>query len=187
MTFDPAGAVWFVLDVSSRAVAAAAAVALVLWVLRLRDATLIHSAWSAVLLAMLLMPVLLSVVPAIPLPVPGGGGSLLHAVGGLEAPSPERSGALVVSIGVSDATQHQRPVARAGTAESVAVTGARGSRAWIPLVLLGVYGAGVLLAAARLIYGWCLASAMVRRAAAEGSIGVAAAPGSINHPRSSFR
>jgi hypothetical protein len=69
MTFDAVGGAWFVLDTSLRALAAALAVALVLRLLRVRAAAVLHSAWSAVLFAMLLMPVLPSIVPALPVPV----------------------------------------------------------------------------------------------------------------------
>jgi hypothetical protein len=44
------------------------------------------------------------------------------------------------------------------------------SRRWLPLVLLGIYAAGVLLCVARLFYGWSLASAMIRRARRDGPI-----------------
>ena len=54
MTWDAVGAGWFVLETSLRALAAAAAVALVVRLLRLRTAAVLHSAWSAVLFAMLL-------------------------------------------------------------------------------------------------------------------------------------
>jgi beta-lactamase regulating signal transducer with metallopeptidase domain len=49
-------------------------------------------------------------------------------------------------------------------------TGARASRARLPLVLLIVYVAGVLLFVARLSYGWLAASAMVRRAMRRGPV-----------------
>jgi beta-lactamase regulating signal transducer with metallopeptidase domain len=52
------------------------------------------------------------------------------------------------------------------------VTGARASRPWLPLVLLGVYAAGVVLFGSRLLYGWSLASAMIRRARRDGRIHV---------------
>src|SRR5687768_1287712 len=88
MTFDAAGSIWFVLDTSLRACAAAAAVALLLRVLRMRAAAVQHSAWAAVLGAMLLMPVLPSLVPAIPLPmrVPVGGLLDATALAGPTAP-----------------------------------------------------------------------------------------------------
>jgi hypothetical protein len=46
MTFDAVGAAWFGLDISVRALAAAAAVALVLRLLRVRGAAVLHSGWS---------------------------------------------------------------------------------------------------------------------------------------------
>ena len=50
-------------DVSLRIVAAAAAVGVVLVVLRVRSGAARQAAWSAVLLAMLTMPVLVAIVP----------------------------------------------------------------------------------------------------------------------------
>ena len=50
-------------DMSLRILAAAAAVGLVLVVLRVRSGAARHAAWSAVLLAMLTMPVLMAMVP----------------------------------------------------------------------------------------------------------------------------
>ena len=88
MTFDAVGAAWFVLETSLRALAAALAVALVLRLLRVRAAAVLHSAWSAVLVAMLLMPVLPSIVPALPVPVPAAAGDLFDAASGTEEPSP---------------------------------------------------------------------------------------------------
>ena len=57
-------------DISLRIVAAAAAVGLVLVVLRVRSGAARHAAWSAVLLAMLTMPVLMAIVPQVEVPVP---------------------------------------------------------------------------------------------------------------------
>jgi hypothetical protein len=174
MTFDAAGAVSFVLDVSLRALAAAAAVALVLRLLRMRAAAVLHSAWSAVLFAMLLMPVLPSIVPALPFPVPASAGGFLGAASGTEAPSP---GAVAHSTLSSNGT-NTVPSPRLGDSVRLAdrvpasVTGARASRPWVPLVLLAVYPAGVLLCVARLVYGWFLACAMIRRARGGGPIRV---------------
>ena len=88
MTFDAVGAAWFVLDTSLRALGAALAVALVLRLLRVRAASVLHSAWSAVLFAMLLMPVLPSIVPALPVPVPVPVGDFFDSASGTEEPSP---------------------------------------------------------------------------------------------------
>jgi Zn-dependent protease with chaperone function len=59
-----------VADLSLRVVAAAAAVGLVLIVLRVRSGAVRHAAWLAVLLAMLSMPVLTAIVPKMEVPIP---------------------------------------------------------------------------------------------------------------------
>jgi hypothetical protein len=84
-------------DMSLRIVAAAAAVGLVLVVLRVRSGAARHAAWSAVLLAMLTMPGLMAIVPPVEVPVPstlaldpapgrraGVGGRLPREVGGTQ-------------------------------------------------------------------------------------------------------
>ena len=70
------------LDVSLRIVAAAAAVGLVLVVLRVRSGAARHAAWSAVLVAMLLMPVLMAIVPKVEVPVPSALALDLGAIAG---------------------------------------------------------------------------------------------------------
>jgi hypothetical protein len=57
-------------EISLRIVAAAAAVGLVLVVLRVRSGAARHAAWSAVLLAMLTMPGLMAIVPRVEVAVP---------------------------------------------------------------------------------------------------------------------
>jgi beta-lactamase regulating signal transducer with metallopeptidase domain len=57
-----------IVESSIRSALVAAAVALILSAFRLRDASLRHGAWTAVLTAMLLMPALLYVTPSIALP-----------------------------------------------------------------------------------------------------------------------
>ena len=59
-----------VADTSIRIVAAAAAVGLVLVILRVRSGAARHAAWSAVLLVMLTMPLLTTIVPTVDVPVP---------------------------------------------------------------------------------------------------------------------
>jgi hypothetical protein len=56
--------------------------------LRMRAAAVLHPAWSAVLFAMLLMPVLPSIVPA-QVPVPGSAGGLLGAAPRTKEPLPD--------------------------------------------------------------------------------------------------
>jgi beta-lactamase regulating signal transducer with metallopeptidase domain len=172
MTFDAVGAAWFVLDTSLRALAVALAVACVLRLLRMRAAAVLHSAWSAVLFAMLLMPVLSSLLPALPVPVPAAAGVLFDAASGIEEPSPTVVGHSTQARNASHAVP--APVVhdsrRLSERLPASGTGARASRSWVPLVLLMVYVTGVLLSGARLSYGWLLASGMVRRAMRRGPV-----------------
>src|SRR4029079_2722145 len=76
------------LDVSLRSIAAAAAVGLVLVGLRVRSGAVRHAAWSAVLVAMLTMPVLIAVAPRVDRTVPSSIASVFDAiVGGEGSPS----------------------------------------------------------------------------------------------------
>ena len=172
MTFDAVSAAWFVLDTSLRALAAALAVALVLRVLRVRAAAVRHSAWSAVLVAMLLMPVLPSIVPALPVPVAAAAGDLFDAASGRDAPSPAVLGPSMQTRNGIDAgpSPLMHGSARLSDRLSASDSGARASRSWLPRGLLSVYVAGVFLFVARLSYGWFLASAMVRRTMRRGPV-----------------
>jgi beta-lactamase regulating signal transducer with metallopeptidase domain len=172
MTFDAVAAAWFLLETSLRALAAALAVALVLRLLRVRAAAVLHSAWSAVLFAMLLMPVLPSVVPALPVPVGFATDVLVDAASRTAEPS---------RAVVGHSTQTRRGInpipspflhgsTRLSDRPSASDIGASASRSWLPLALLIVYVAGVLLFVARLWYGWLLASAMVGRAMRRGPV-----------------
>jgi beta-lactamase regulating signal transducer with metallopeptidase domain len=171
MTFDAVDAAWFVLETSLRALAAALAVGLVLRLVRVRAAAVLHSAWRAVLVAMLLMPVLPSIVPALPVPVPAAAGDLFDAASATEEPSP-------AVVGQSTPARHGNNAVPSSTHDSPRLSdrrpasdlGARGSRSWLPPVLLTLYAAGVFLCVTRLSYGWLLASAMVRRAMRRGPV-----------------
>ena len=166
MTFDAVGATWFVLDISLRALAAAVAVALLLRLLRMRAAAVLHAVWTAVLFAMLLMPVLPSLAPALPVPVPAGASGLFGAAFGTEQGPPVEA----EDSRQTPADTRAMPPVRTGDSVrpagplTASVTSARPSRPWVLLVLLVIYAAGVLLLVARLFYGWSLATAMIRRA-----------------------
>jgi len=181
MTFDTVGATWFVLDISLRALAAAAAVALILRLLRMRAASVLHSAWSAVLFTMLLMPVLPSIVPRLPVPVPARAGGLFGTASRTEGPSPDDVGYSRQAVTVINTA----PSPRMGNSGQLvdrlpaSITPARASRPWLPLVVLGIYAAGVLLFVVRLLYGWSVAAAMIRRAKQGGPICVDVAEGLV--------
>jgi hypothetical protein len=172
MTLDAVGAAWFVLDMSLRALAAALAVALVLRLLRVRAAAVLHAAWSAVLFAMLLMPVLPSIVPALPVPVPAAIRDYFDAASGgdetpltaVEEPVPS------ASAGNAGPSTQGRQLARAANRLPAPDPGSRASWSGLAIVALPVYGAGALLCLVRLSYGWLMASAMARRAMRRGPI-----------------
>ena len=133
MTFDAVGAVWFVLEISLRALAAALAVGLVLRLLRVRAAAVLHSAWSAVLVSMLLMPVLPSIVPALPVSVPAAAGGWFDAASGTEEPSPAGVGQSTParngnSAVPSPAQDTARSSDRLSASDRVRASRARGSR-----------------------------------------------------------
>jgi len=58
------------LETSVRSLVAAALVALVLWAFRVRSPRVRHGVWTAFVVAMLLMPVLLPMLPSVSVPVP---------------------------------------------------------------------------------------------------------------------
>lgn len=145
-----------VADASLRVLAAAFAVAIVLRLLRVRAPGVRHAAWTLVLAAMLLMPLLPSVVPALPVPVPLASVPEIVSEASLAfTPVPEPAAAPKASVSAMAAGP-----ARDITAPSTEPL----SRAWPPLAAGGLYGAVALFLLVRLAYGWHAASRMVRRA-----------------------
>jgi hypothetical protein len=170
MTFEAVGATWFVLDISLRALAAAVVVAVLLRLLRMHAAAVLHSAWTAVLFAMLVMPVVPFIVPALPIPVPAAAGKFLDAASGKE-PSPALVG---YSMHARNANAEPTPQVHGPVplTERPSATSPAASRSWLPLVLVSVYAGGVIVFVGRLSYGWLFASAMIRRARRDGPIRV---------------
>jgi hypothetical protein len=167
MPFDAAGAAWFVLDISLRPLAAAATVAIVLRLLHVRAAAVLHSAWTAVLLTMLSMPILPFVVPALPIPVAVRAGTVFDAISVIE-PSPP-----LVAVSPTpgpDATAESPRIAAAVRPSDRLTARAQAAQPWLVRLLPGIYAAGFLLCVARLLYGWSLASAMIRRARRDGPL-----------------
>jgi hypothetical protein len=153
----------FVLDISLRMVVAALAVAAVLRVMRVNTAAVRHAAWTAVLGAMLLMPLLPSVVPAVPLP------SFARNESVEPAEMPETP--LPLPGVASDSTPSPTVSVAMTTPSESSTAGASATppRHWLPYALVVVYLAGVSLFLGRLFYGWQLVSSMIRRAQPCGS------------------
>ena len=144
-------------DISIRIVAAAAAVGLLLVVLRVRSGAARHAAWSAVLVTMLTMPALLAVVPQVDVPVPSGLAPNFEAFAGETGPYP--SADIPASLPGAE-----RPAASAAN-DPVVVATASPRRAfdW-RLAAAALYAAGVLLFLIPIAAGWIQARRLVARA-----------------------
>ena len=174
MVPDWLGSLAWVLAFSSvRAAFVAAAVALVLAALRVRSGGVRHAAWTAVLAAMLLMPILPRIVPAIAIPLNVWGatdaipwaaqpdGSPLLSPDG---PAVDTSAAAQSLIGADLSQSSGTHAMRDSTGASTTyVTDGRPSAGvrW-PLVVVGIYLAGALLLLSRLLVGWVAMRRLVR-------------------------
>ena len=143
-----------VLDISLRVTAAAAAVALVLLAFRVRSGSVRHAAWSAVLVVMLTMPLLMAIVPEIEVPVPSASGLDFGTVAapGEEQPGPVLSDGLSSNAGpfvVNGPSSDPDPAPVSWTA-----------------MVVTIYVAVTTLLLVRLSAGWVLARRMVRSAGA---------------------
>lgn len=141
-------------DISLRIVAAAAAVGLVLVVLRVRSGAARHAAWSAVLLAMLTMPVLMAIVPRVDVPVPS---TLALDFGAAGEPSPHEPGETPAS---PDVTARQP----SGAVTSPILEGkerpSRPAFDW-RIAAIALYAAGAVFFFARIGIGWLLTRRLV--------------------------
>jgi hypothetical protein len=142
-------------DISLRILAAAAAVGLVLVVFRVRSGAARHAAWSAVLLAMLTMPVLTTIVPRVEVPVPSTLALDFGAIAGEPAPYE----AVVTPID-SELAAVETSFASTGAAPEAQPAPARFPVDW-RAAALALYGAGVLFFFVRLAGGWLMARRLV--------------------------
>jgi beta-lactamase regulating signal transducer with metallopeptidase domain len=148
-------------DVSLRIVAAAAAVGLVLVVLRVRSGAARHAAWSAVLVAMLTMPVLMVIVPPVAVPVPSALALNFDTIGG--EPNPYAPPETRMNPIFAERQSSVAPTSRALEAKA--------SPPWRPtfrsgyqIAVVALYVAGALFFFVRIAAGWILARRLVARA-----------------------
>ena len=137
------------LESSLRVCLLAVAVGGILLLARVRSGGVRHAAWSAVLAAMLLMPVLPYYFPTIEVPLPSHARRVEAIPAAIESAWTEPDQPLIEPPGVSTAAAPvvQSPVA-AGPAATVA------PRVVWPLVVFGIYAVGLLFLLARLLLGW---------------------------------
>ena len=136
-------------DASVRAIPAAAAVGMILSALRVRSATARHAAWTAVAIAMLLMPVM----PKLPVPSVL---STTRAISQPEAPLPDFA---------APATPFT-PQAAPSAPLSIPAPGPLPAPHPLPWtsIIFALYLAGLLALLARLAIGWWGAHALIRSA-----------------------
>jgi beta-lactamase regulating signal transducer with metallopeptidase domain len=125
-------------DSSLRVIAIAGGIAGVLALLKVRSSAARHAAWTAVLCAMILMPVLPTVVPRLPLPIP----SLPTASIQLDQTVPTEEVLIPVPA----------PPAPTPQTASTAPREPMPAPAW-PMILAAVYAFGVLVFLARFVVG----------------------------------
>ena len=143
-----------VVEISLRVTAAAAAVALVLLAFRVRSGSVRHAAWSAVLVVMLTMPLLMAIVPEIEVPVPS---TPALDFGTVAAPDLLQQGPV----------QPGRLSSPAGTPATAGhAVGPAPSRVSWTAVLITTYAAVAALLLIRLAAGWVVVRRMVRSAVA---------------------
>ena len=154
------------IDVSLRALAAAAAIALVLRLLRVRSAPIRHAAWSAVLMVMLAMPLLTAIVPRVSVPLPSTWALDFGTVARLERASS-------LDDRQEEPERHATPsnVRTSRPAASIPAADRRTPRAATmaasrPSIVVAIYLAGVLLLATQLAAGWVMAHRLRRSAIA---------------------
>jgi len=143
-------------NMSIRALVAAALVGGALAALRVRAGAVRHASWTAVLIAMLLMPALVRFIPAIAVPVPGVASALPSSFDG-EPREAVREGTLTRSTesvrgGVAGAGSRRSELSDAALAPpTIAVETLRVN--W-QFLISGLYGLGVVAMLLRFLVGW---------------------------------
>jgi len=138
-----------ILDSSLRVSLVAVIVAVILVALRVRSSGVRHAAWTAVLCAMLLMPVLPYCVPSIAIPVPEAAHSAMAtlAMPEISVPAQESPGSQTLLPQTVPAVA-TAPLPRRGPDPAPARTSI-----W-PAAALGLYAFGLLFFLSRLFMGW---------------------------------
>ena len=144
------GFVSLVIEGSVRAMAAAGAIAAILFVSRVRDAALRHLAWRVAMVSMLTMPMVTSLLPGIAIPAPIADLAVFEML-----PPPETDTAMPIASSIVSGAETPAPATTFAPAAAPAATGARKGSGWTwAAVLFGVYGAGLLILALRVWIGW---------------------------------
>jgi hypothetical protein len=143
------------LDSSLRISLISGVIALMLVIVRVRSGSVRHAAWTAVLCAMLLMPVLPYCLPtiAIPVLVPVAGGGLNAAAGETRVDPVAPGGVQALSEAIAASA---RPVSRRAAVDTPLPAPEARPAPRLTWALAGfiLYGAGVLMLLCHLLLGW---------------------------------
>jgi beta-lactamase regulating signal transducer with metallopeptidase domain len=150
------------LDASIRISVIAVVIAGLLAAARVRVSSVRHAAWTAVLLAMLLMPVLPSVVPSIDVPVPRSAGAEPRGVADalIFAPPSDESYRTVTPSTQAGSGSMPSDGTRSATAFEA---GSPSVRPTIAGVVIAVYALVAFVLLARLVLGWWASVRVVKQ------------------------
>jgi beta-lactamase regulating signal transducer with metallopeptidase domain len=154
------------IDTSVRGAVIAVAVGAALVALRVRNASVRHSVWSAVVAAMLILPVAPRWLPSVPLPVP----SVPRTVEATEVDVPDIPTASMSSPVAPSQTQVRAQPLAATVATVRSTPSPVESRLSWPVIVLSIWVAGVAIMFLRFGLGWWYASKLISttRARADG-------------------
>lgn len=148
-------------DASVRGLVIAAAVGLVLALLRARSGASAHAAWTAVMLAMLALPIVPKWLPAIPVALPQAP-SLARAMDAAPVPAaPRLAPAVTASTTQTGVARTDSPVVPVAIGRVSSVPGPPVS--WWPRAALIAWLSVAAVLLTRVIAGWVMASRLARR------------------------
>jgi beta-lactamase regulating signal transducer with metallopeptidase domain len=150
-------------DAAVRAMVIAVAVGLVLALLRARSGAAAHAAWTAVMLAMLALPIAPKWLPAIPVALPQAP-SLTATIDPPPPVRPQAAQAPARSPAETDMPRTDSPAAPLANGRVVSVP--RPQASWWPRAALVVWVFVAMVLLARVIAGWVMASRLARRSRA---------------------
>ena len=150
MTINPDDTLWALFEMSIRISLIALVVRLALKALRIRSGAVIHAAWTAVVITMLLLPVLPSWLPAIPIWVPERSAARQWARG-VEVPAAPQI--VVAPVRAAQTRIEPLPSAPSVTRTAAPVPAPAAPFPW-SLILVAVWAVGALVLLVRLAIGW---------------------------------
>jgi uncharacterized protein (TIGR03435 family) len=140
--------------------------ALLLWALRIRDSSIRLAVWTAMLIGSLVMPVLMSTLPPLPLPSLATASSPAPLARLAESPVPAIQQSVTTPVAMTSRRSDDRVAREAGPLQNR--LGRVASDTWLPGALLVFYVLGSSALLVRILAGLALSLRLLRRTAATG-------------------